>query len=111
MNTYKKNSRSHCWYCFRFNINCGPNTHNHGLVLNANDWSNLWEVNTTERPSFTMSIIQFHRKRLAFGSIPVVGSSWINQSINQSVSQTVNQSVSQSLVSTRPTLSKASQAT
>jgi len=40
------------------------------------DRANLWEVSTTERPSFTMSIMQFHRKRLAFGSIPVVGSSW-----------------------------------
>jgi len=38
---------------------------------------NLWDVSTTERPSFTMSMMQFHRNRLAFGSIPVVGSSWI----------------------------------
>ena len=37
--------------------------------------NNLCDVRTTERPSFKMLAIQFQRKRLAFGSIPVVGSS------------------------------------
>ena len=49
---------------------------------NAEDQCSMWdlcEVNTTERPSFTMSMMQFHRNRLAFGSMPVVGSSWTSQ--------------------------------
>ncbi len=35
----------------------------------------LWEVRTTDRPSLITLRMQFQRKRLAFGSIPVVGSS------------------------------------
>ena len=40
-------------------------------------WGNtyLCDVSITERPSFTMLLIQFHKNRLAPGSIPVVGSS------------------------------------
>lgn len=40
---------------------------------------NLCDVNTTERPVLMMSRIRFHKKRRAFGSIPVVGSSCKNQ--------------------------------
>ena len=36
----------------------------------------LWEVRMTVLPSFTMPVIMFHKNRRAFGSIPVVGSSW-----------------------------------
>ena len=35
----------------------------------------LWEVSTTARPSLVTLTMQFHRKRLALGSMPVVGSS------------------------------------
>lgn len=38
--------------------------------------SDLCEVKMTERPSLMISRIRFHRKRRAWGSIPVVGSSW-----------------------------------
>lgn len=44
----------------------------------------LCEVRTTARPSLITLRIQFQRKRLAFGSIPVVGSSWETQRKNTS---------------------------
>lgn len=37
--------------------------------------SHLCDVSTTERPVLIMSRMRFHKKRLAFGSMPVVGSS------------------------------------
>lgn len=38
--------------------------------------SHLCDVSTTERPVLIMSRIKFQRNLRAFGSIPVVGSSW-----------------------------------
>lgn len=42
----------------------------------------LWEVRTTALPSLVTLRMQFHRNLLAFGSIPVVGSSCHNKVSN-----------------------------
>lgn len=41
--------------------------------------AHLCEVSTTERPFRTTARRLFQRKRLALGSMPVVGSSWEGQ--------------------------------
>ena len=48
------------------------------LVQRASHSSIEWDVRTTDCPPRIMSKIQFQSKRLAPGSIPVVGSSWKN---------------------------------
>lgn len=49
------------------------------LVQRASHSSMLCEVRTTDRPSLTILFIISHKKRLALGSIPVVGSSLVDR--------------------------------
>lgn len=61
--------RKSCW-----NVEVKPNK-NHYYRWSADDQTDLWEVNTTDRPSLMMLRMAFHKARLALGSMPVVGSS------------------------------------
>ena len=59
-------------------LNC-PLTMIANLVHNASHSSILCEVNTIERPPFMTAVRASHRWRLALGSIPDVGSSWVKK--------------------------------
>jgi hypothetical protein len=50
------------------------------LVHKASHSSMEWEVSTTDWPPRIMSNTQFHNKRRAPGSMPVVGSSFKKES-------------------------------
>lgn len=56
---------------------CNNNKYSSRILLHVRfEMSHLCDVSTTERPVLIMSRIKFQRNLRAFGSIPVVGSSW-----------------------------------